>query len=262
MLVLLAITVPWFALVQMRNPGFAEFFFVREHWQRFTQPGHRRPGPLWYFVPIAIAFLTPWLPALVAARRGGTGRAAFSATRFAWCWAAVILVFFSVSSSKLPAYILPAMGGVAIAGGIALARDVAGAVRITAWSTIALGVAVAALALAGRGLVEGGDAAGYRTQRARCGWWRAGALLAATGLFALWALRRGRRLRALAVLVLGMLAACQAGVVLAWRIDAYFSAERVLARRHAAACVPSGRIFRSTASTCSTRRCRSTSGAP
>ena len=65
--VVLLIAAPWFVLAEARNPGFAEFFFVREHLQRFTQPLHRRPGAWWYFIPIAMAFLMPWLPAIVAA---------------------------------------------------------------------------------------------------------------------------------------------------------------------------------------------------
>jgi len=223
---------PWFVLVQLRNSGFAEFFFVREHWQRYTQPVHRRTGPLWYFVPIALVFLAPWLPALLVAlgrRRplAPSPRAVFSATRFAWCWAAVIFAFFSLSSSKLPAYIMPAMGGVAIAGGIALARDVRTALRITAWSTVTLGAVVAGVAW---------PAADWfkvemlqESYEESAGWLLvAGIVLVATGLLALWCVHRRRRLRALAVLVLGILAGCQAGVVLAYRIDAYFSSERVI----------------------------------
>jgi 4-amino-4-deoxy-L-arabinose transferase-like glycosyltransferase len=232
LLVLLAIAVPWFVLVQLRNPGFAEFFFVREHWQRFTQPLHRRTGPPWYFVPIALVFLAPWLPALAAAlaRPRTTAPAApttFSATRFAWCWAAAIFAFFSVSSSKLPAYIMPALAGVAVAGGIALARDVAAALRITAWSTLALGVLVAAVAWPA---ADGFKVEMLHESYAESAGWLllAGVVLVATGLLARRQLQDGRPLRALAVLVLGILAGCQAGVVLAHRIDAYFSSERVV----------------------------------
>ena len=230
--VLLVVTVPWFVIVQMRNPGFVDFFFVREHWQRFTQPGHRRTGALWYFVPIALVFLAPWVPALAdgLARRRPVPSATpadFSPTKFAWCWAAAIFVFFSVSSSKLPAYILPAMGGVAVAGGILLARDFARTVRITAWSTLVMGLLVGGVAV---------PAADWfkvemlqESYQDSVVWLVAGgAVLVGTGALALWSLRRGMRLRALAVLVLGVLVACQAGVVLAWRIDAYFSSERVI----------------------------------
>jgi len=43
----LAITVPWFVVVSMRNPEFARFFFVQEHFQRFTTTMHHREHPAW-----------------------------------------------------------------------------------------------------------------------------------------------------------------------------------------------------------------------
>ncbi len=226
------ITLPWFVAVQARNPGFAEFFFIQEHWQRFTQPGHRRPGPIVYFVPIAIGYLLPWLPALVVAlvqRRPKTLTArVFSPPLFGWCWTGAIFVFFSVSSSKLPAYIMPALAGAAIAGGIALAARWSRTVTITAWTLIAIGIAVAASA------GPAADAIKVELLQAQyegsVGWIRAaGALLVAAGALALVSLRARRRVAALAILVIGVLAACQAGLVVAHRVDGYFSAERVLA---------------------------------
>lgn len=226
------ITLPWFALVEARNPGFAEFFFVREHWQRFTEPGHRRTGPLFYFVPIAIGYLLPWLPALVAVRAQRRAEPAdaraFSPTRFAWCWAAAIFVFFSLSSSKLPAYVMPALAGVAIAGGVALAARWSRTVTITAWTMMVLGVTVAASAAPAADAIK---VELVQAQYEASVEWilAAGVLLVVAGALALLALRVRRRLAALAVLVVGLLAACQSGLVVAYRVDAYFSAERVLA---------------------------------
>ena len=57
---------PWFVLAELRNPGFADFFFVpRAPAALHCSREHRRPGPWWYFIPIAIVFLMPWLPAIV-----------------------------------------------------------------------------------------------------------------------------------------------------------------------------------------------------
>ncbi len=42
----LAIAAPWFVLVSLRNPEFPEFFFIREHVQRFTSNVHERGAPL------------------------------------------------------------------------------------------------------------------------------------------------------------------------------------------------------------------------
>ena len=149
MAVFAAITLPWFVAVELRNPGFSEFFFIHEHWQRFTQPGHRRTGPVWYFVPIALVFLFPWLTAIVmaVAKRLPTSSvrpATFDGLRFAWCWAGAIFVFFSLSSSKLPAYIIPAMGAVALAASVPISRRWNASIRATAWTMIAAGFVVAA----------------------------------------------------------------------------------------------------------------------
>jgi len=232
--VLAVITLPWFILVELHNPGFAEFFFVHEHWQRFTQAAHRRPGPLWYFVPIAVVFLMPWLPALVlSTTRGGEASAqrppAFAPRTFAWCWAAAIFVFFSMSSSKLPAYIMPAMGAVALAVAASLARRWDATIRITAWMLIGGGILLAAVAVPAATWIRVPMV--HDEYVANVGWIVAGAMVfGMAGATALRLLRTKRRIRALVTLVLGVMLACQIGAVLAYRIDGYFSAERLIER--------------------------------
>jgi len=226
-----AITMPWFIAVELRNPGFNEFFFVHEHWQRFTQPVHRRTGPLWYFIPIAIVFLLPWLPAIVAmlAKRPvvRARSAGFDAQRFAWCWAATIFVFFSLSSSKLPAYIMPALGAVALAAAPLLARRWKASLSISGWTLIACGIFAAAATVAAPAWIKVPDV--LATFESNRGWlFAAAAALAGTGVAVLVSLRQQRRVRALAGLVLGGMLACQVGVVLAHKIDTYFSAEHLI----------------------------------
>src|SRR5207302_10464499 len=68
-------------------------------------------GAWWYFAPIFVAGILPWLTVFLwTARRMWTdapvGRNGFSWQRFAVVWSAFIFVFFSVSGSKLPSYIL------------------------------------------------------------------------------------------------------------------------------------------------------------
>jgi 4-amino-4-deoxy-L-arabinose transferase-like glycosyltransferase len=62
----LAIAAPWFIAVSLRNSEFARFFFVQEHWQRFTTTIHHREHPVWYFLPVLAAGVFPWLLAVVA----------------------------------------------------------------------------------------------------------------------------------------------------------------------------------------------------
>src|SRR4051812_45625324 len=56
-----AITAPWFIAVSATTPEFAHFFFVQEHFQRFTSEMHQRVHPWWYFVPVLAAGMAPWL---------------------------------------------------------------------------------------------------------------------------------------------------------------------------------------------------------
>lgn len=233
--VLLVIAAPWFILVESRNPGFAEFFFIHEHWQRFTQPAHRRPGPFWYFLPIAVVFLMPWLPAIVASftwrARGPASipARAFSARTFAWCWAGAIFVFFSLSSSKLPAYIMPAMGAVALAAAQPLARRWDVTLRLTAWTLVACGVVVAGLAIPATAWIKVAQV--QEAYADNVGWMiGAGALFVAGGALALHRVRGRRRLSALAAVALGGMLACQLVAVVAHNVDGYFSAERLIER--------------------------------
>ena len=117
----LLIAAPWFLLVTLRNPTFPEFFFVHEHFARFLTKVHQRVEPWWYFLPLLLAAVLPWLAPLsraalaawsdagpaVAVSTAPGGGPRFRPLRFLLIYAAVILVFFSASGSKLAPYILP-----------------------------------------------------------------------------------------------------------------------------------------------------------
>lgn len=126
LVILLAITVPWFWLIARRNPEFLHFFFIHEHWQRYTSNVHARTGAIWYFVPLIVGGLLPWIglfrrmwATLSASRRAGGG---FRPELMAGVWAIAIFVFFSLSHSKLPGYILPVVPALAILAAIVLDR--------------------------------------------------------------------------------------------------------------------------------------------
>ena len=121
--ILLAVTVPWFVLVSLRNPEFARFFFIHEHWQRFTSTVHHHAGPWWYFGPQLLMGFLPWLgllPRMARAAAAPRGAAAFRPAAFLAAWAVSIVVFFSVSGSKLPGYIIPIYPALAILAAVAL----------------------------------------------------------------------------------------------------------------------------------------------
>ena len=139
-------TVPWFVIVQQRNPEFFNFFFIHEHFQRFLTNEHHRGGKWWYFIAVGAAGLLPWTPLLFATigrqivRTPGrvadlfVGTRQFDLMRWSIAWAGMIFLFFSASSSKLPGYIVPAFPAFAIVLALALEKM---PTRAVAW---ALGV--------------------------------------------------------------------------------------------------------------------------
>jgi len=114
-----AICTPWFVLVSMKNPEFPQFFFIHEHFQRFTTKIHSRTGPWYYFIPILLLGIMPWLGVFVqslltGAREEHNGSSfnslssgKFQPRKMLLIWSVFIFVFFSISGSKLPSYILP-----------------------------------------------------------------------------------------------------------------------------------------------------------
>lgn len=111
----LAIALPWPLMVQSRNPEWANFFFIYEHFSRFSGSEHNRLGSVLYFVPVVIVGLAPWTPALLGLlRRDGRqavretyANAAINVPLLLAIWCVFQFVFFSVSQSKLPSYLLP-----------------------------------------------------------------------------------------------------------------------------------------------------------
>ncbi|MEP6997074.1 MAG: glycosyltransferase family 39 protein [Betaproteobacteria bacterium] len=144
------IAVPWFVVVSLANPEFFHFFFIHEHFERFLTNEHHREGAWWYFIPILAAGILPWLTVLAwTARRMWSGAVSdgngFSWQRYALVWSVFIFVFFSVSSSKLPSYILPIFPALALLIGGQLAALPA---RTLIWLTLPLVVVTGACLLA------------------------------------------------------------------------------------------------------------------
>jgi 4-amino-4-deoxy-L-arabinose transferase-like glycosyltransferase len=125
-LVFAVVAGPWFLLVSQANPEFAHFFFVHEHFERFLTTEHRRIGAWWYFVPLFLVGLIPWIGIFLSGLRGAWRMPADPDTRFGWArfclvWVAFVFLFFSASSSKLPSYILPLFPAAALVIGWRLA---------------------------------------------------------------------------------------------------------------------------------------------
>jgi len=113
----LLFAVPWFVVVSLRNPGFAHFFFIHEHLQRYTSTIHGRYEPFWYFVPILLLTMLPWSFYITRATwKAFRERCSPDGDRLMYLtlWAVIVFLFFSASQSKLIPYILPVFPPLAI----------------------------------------------------------------------------------------------------------------------------------------------------
>ncbi|HEY1122509.1 MAG TPA: phospholipid carrier-dependent glycosyltransferase [Haloferula sp.] len=138
-LLFLAITVPWHVAVAMANHSadrqmdFAWFYFIHEHFERFTTTVHQRYEPWWFFIPMVIVGLFPWIVLAwqAASRSLSGGWQARQRNADAWflvLWIGFIVLFFSASQSKLIPYILPVIPACAVLLGRYVAES---------WDTVA-----------------------------------------------------------------------------------------------------------------------------
>jgi 4-amino-4-deoxy-L-arabinose transferase-like glycosyltransferase len=206
-----ALCVPWFVAVSAVNPEFLRFFFIHEHFERFLTQEHGRYQPAWYFVPVVLLGVLPWVLGLAPALWHGWQRSAdtvFQPRRFLLVWCALVLVFFSASGSKLPSYVLPIFPALALLTGSTLASS---GPRFALAQAATAGLLAVALAAAASQATRYAAAnlpvellAGYVPWLLAA----AAALLAAAGISA-WLALRGRLTAATLALAFGSLVSVQ-----------------------------------------------------
>ncbi|MBI3222758.1 MAG: glycosyltransferase family 39 protein [Nitrosomonadales bacterium] len=214
--VFLLITAPWFYLVMKANPEFFERFFIYEHYTRFTTKDLGRYQPWYYFIPILLAGALPWtvlmFDTLLRTWRGSQlPRQMFNAQRFLLIWAVFIYVFFSVSGSKLPSYLLPMFPALALLMGkrIAEMRE-----RTLAWMLVpVIPVALVWLGFAFNLEKLADTPLQHQLYPHYISWLVSGAAVLLFGvLLALWLLKRLQKLPGVLVLALSSLIAAQIGL--------------------------------------------------
>lgn len=105
-LLFLLISMPWYiAQVMINGKEFMEQFFIKHHFMRYTGviSGHR--GPIYYFIPVLVTGMFPWIVFFI----NGLKNLKDTLALFCFVWFCFIFLFFSFSTTKLPNYILPAI---------------------------------------------------------------------------------------------------------------------------------------------------------
>jgi 4-amino-4-deoxy-L-arabinose transferase-like glycosyltransferase len=117
MLLLLAITLPWLFAMSTAVPDFVRYVLLVETAQRMGTDVLGRTEPWWYFLPILAGAALPWTLVLAAALPDGLrairARAVDHRVILAVLWIALPLLFFSLSRSKRPQYVLPLVPAIA-----------------------------------------------------------------------------------------------------------------------------------------------------
>ncbi len=109
-----ATALPWYILCALRNPDFLRIFIWQHNFERYLTPIFEHRQPFWFFGVILLIAILPWPPLLIASGNDAiaglrSARRMNSPAMFIGCWSLFTLLFFSLSQSKLPGYILPAI---------------------------------------------------------------------------------------------------------------------------------------------------------
>jgi 4-amino-4-deoxy-L-arabinose transferase-like glycosyltransferase len=109
-----ATALPWYILCARRNPDFFRVFIIEHNFKRYLTPEFRHIQPFWFYIPILLLAIFPWtlliVPMFIRAVKGlRTGSWPGSSSILILCWSLFPIAFFSLSKSKLPGYILPAV---------------------------------------------------------------------------------------------------------------------------------------------------------
>jgi 4-amino-4-deoxy-L-arabinose transferase-like glycosyltransferase len=118
---------PWYILCARRNPDFLRIFIIEHNFKRYLTPEFQHLQPFWFYLPVVLAALLPW--SIFSAWAAASGAARLWRSRnvnhfscLLLCWILFSLLFFTISRSKLPGYILPCLPPLVLltAGDIAL----------------------------------------------------------------------------------------------------------------------------------------------
>jgi hypothetical protein len=108
------VVLPWLLTISLKEKDFFNFFVVDQQILRFLTSKHKRTGHMFYFIPVLLGGMFPWslfIPRSIVKFWNK------SEIRLFIIWSCVVFIFFSISKSKLPPYILPIFPSLSIVVG-------------------------------------------------------------------------------------------------------------------------------------------------
>lgn len=149
----LLVLAPWAIWTYLECPQFYERFFINQNLGGFKGEVHH-PQPFWATSLYAIGGMAPWSLLLIPAMIRERGAWKDPAIRFLLFWGLTIVVFFSISVSKLATYVVPAMPAFSLIFGVFLSRAVGRAADAIPYVVFSLGGAGAVVLLSLRPTVN------------------------------------------------------------------------------------------------------------
>ncbi len=112
------VALPWYgAMYYIHGADFVNGFLEVNNIIRFTTAEHAKTSSWYFFIPVLILGFFPWATLLfqvIKSALNEKGKDVYPKLLFFYIWALFIFVFFSISSTKLVSYILPAYPPLAI----------------------------------------------------------------------------------------------------------------------------------------------------
>ena len=109
------VAAPWYVYAWLRHgDAFIQGFFLRHNLDRFSAPMEGHSGGWLYFVLVLPLLWMPWTPLAISLVPRWKQLWDTPLLRFALVWTGFVVVFFSLSATKLPHYVLYAAPGVVL----------------------------------------------------------------------------------------------------------------------------------------------------
>ncbi len=101
------IVLPWYTLEFLdQGMAFIEGFFFKHNIGRFSNPMEKHGGSLWYYIPVLLVGISPSTALLVPVFKKIRHLFANPLSSYLLIWFGFVFIFFSLSGTKLPHYII------------------------------------------------------------------------------------------------------------------------------------------------------------
>ena len=121
LLIVVVVALPWYWLCYQANGWvFIEEFLLQHNLERFFTDRYQHAQPMWFFLVVVLVGFYPWsfqmFPAVwrLFRVRNSWKSSSVGENLYLWLWFLIPMIFFSLSHSKLPGYLLPAAPAIAL----------------------------------------------------------------------------------------------------------------------------------------------------